>query len=89
MAVSPRLRRDWRRARCLFSGDREDQIGAGAELAGAGEAAVGEFGGELSPRSLERSGQQDDRIETRHLEVDRLACRVRSGFQLVRPGGCR
>ena len=52
----------------------EDEVGAGAELAGAGEDAVDEFLGELLGAFGEGAGKEDDRIDAGHLEIDGFAC---------------
>ena len=58
----------------LWSFEGEDEVGAGAELAGAGEDAVDQLLGELLGAFGERAGKEDDGVDARHLEVDGFAC---------------
>ncbi len=52
----------------------EDEVRAGAELAGAGEDAVDEFLGELLGAFGESAGEEDDGVDAGHLEIDGFAC---------------
>ena len=73
-AFGERLRYLCQKGLGLRSLESQKEIGAGAELAGAGEATVDQLGGELFRPFGKRAGKKDNRVDARHLEKDGLAC---------------